>query len=349
MTETANNDCIIIRHLTDESVDAWNEFVFSRPEATFFHRAEWKKVIETAFSHKMYYLYAEQGGRIVGVFPLGHIKSLLFGNALVSSPFCVYGGAIGVDDSVRSALESHAIQIATELGVDYLESRNTVTSSSGWPSKELYVTFRKKISADPDENMNNIPRKQRAMVRKGIKAGLVSETDDSVERFYAVYAESVRNLGTPVFSRRYFRLLSEVFGDDCRILLASRNGKVISGVMSFYFRNEVLPYYGCGTPEARTYKSFDFMYWELMRQSCLDGIEIFDYGRSKIGTGSYSFKKNWGFVPEPLPYQYYLLKADNIPDINPLNPRYQLFIKLWKRLPLPVANVIGPVISRNLG
>jgi FemAB-related protein (PEP-CTERM system-associated) len=187
------------------------------------------------------------------------------------------------------------------------------------------------------------------MVRKGIKAGLRSDLDDSIERFFDAYAVSLRNLGTPVFPKKLFATLRDVFGEDCEILTVTKDDRVISSVLSFFFRDEVLPYYGGGTAEARALKGNDFMYWEVMRRACERGVRVFDYGRSKQGTGSYSFKKNWGFEPEPLFYKYRLVKSREIPNVNPLNPKYQLFVRLWKYLPLSLSKVVGPAISRNLG
>ncbi|MEJ2530068.1 MAG: FemAB family PEP-CTERM system-associated protein, partial [Gammaproteobacteria bacterium] len=192
-------------------------------------------------------------------------------------------------------------------------------------------------------------RKQRAMVRKGVNAGLQGEVDSGWQRLFRVYSESVRNLGTPVFPAKYFRILREEFGDDCGVLMVTHAGQDVAGVMSFYFRDQVLPYYGGSVPAARSLKANDFMYWDLMRRSGEQGIRVFDYGRSKVGTGSYSFKKNWGFEPQPLYYEYHLVKSSSIPEINPMNPKYQMFIKLWKKLPLAVANAVGPMLSRNLG
>lgn len=340
---------ISIKNLERDSIVKWDEFVIGCGEATFFHRAGWKRVIEQAFGHDMYYLYAEENGSITGVLPLGHIKSILFGNSLVSNPFCVYGGIAANTDSARTALYKEAGLLASKLGVDHLELRNLDTDVQEGMTKELYVTFRKNIDPDPDVNMKAIPRKQRAMVRKGIKAGLQSEVDQDIERFFKIYSLSVRNHGTPVFSKKFFKLLKNEFKQDCEISTVLKDGCAVSSVMSFYFRNEVLPYYGGGTPAARKYKAFDFMYWDVMSRACQNGIEVFDYGRSKIGTGSYSFKKNWGFEPKPLNYEYKLVKAAKVPDVNPLNPKYQLFIKMWRKLPLPVANSLGPLLARSLG
>ncbi len=338
-----------VKQLRDAVADEWDAFVERCPEATFFHRSGWKRVIEHAFGHPTHYLYAEAEGGIEGVLALGQIRSRLFGNALISAPFAVYGGVAASSEVARVALENAAQELAIRLGVDYLEMRNRVPRNPSWSSKQLYVTFRGEISPEPEENLSRIPRKQRAMVRKGIKAGLAAEEDPGVARFFDAYSESVRNLGTPVLPIAYFQLLREVFNDDCRVLTITRAGKTIASVMSFYFRDEVLPYYGGGVREARALKGNDFMYWELMRRSCEQGIRVFDYGRSKRGTGSYDFKKNWGFEPEPLHYEYYLVKSRQVPDVNPLNPRYQLFIKAWQRMPLSLSRLIGPVIAKNLG
>lgn len=338
-----------IRELNESEFARWDAFVNAMPEATFFHLSGWKRVLEQVFRHPTYYFYIEADGEINAILPLAQIKSLLFGNALISTPFCVYGGIIANDKDAAELLRSHACELARKLKVDTLELRNLRSSCKGWPTKELYVAFRKEIDPDPEVNLKAIPRKQRAMVRKGIEAGLQSEPDDGWQRLYRVYSESVRNLGTPVFPAKLFRVLRQVFGDACEVLMVMHEGRDIAGVMSFYFRDEVLPYYGGSIAQAREVKGNDFMYWELMRNAAERGIKIFDYGRSKEGTGSYSFKKNWGFVPEPLYYENYLVKSTSIPEVNPMNPKYQLFIKAWKKLPLPLANLIGPMLARSLG
>lgn len=337
-----------VHTLEPEMRAAWNAYVEKTPAATFFHLAEWERVISQGFGHRTYYLYAMENGQVTGILPLVHVRSRLFGNSLSSTPFCVYGGIVADTSAGFEALETHATELAVRLNVDYLEMRNAERVQD-WPAKSLYVTFRKPISADHDENMKAIPRKQRAMVRKGIKAGLVSEVDSSIDRFFEAYAESVRNLGTPVFPKRYFEILNQVFRDRSDIVTVLKDGRVVCAVMNFYFRDEVLPYYGGGGDLAREFKGNDFMYWEVMRRAVDKGAVLFDYGRSKEGTGSYHFKKNWGFEPLPLHYQYRLVRSRSIPDVNPMNPKYQLFIKAWKRLPLPIANRIGPFLSRSLG
>lgn len=340
----------MIKTLDSSSISKWDNYVEKSPLATFFHKAGWQEVIETAFEHQTYFLYTEKKGKIAGILPLVHVKSFLFGNSLSSSAFCVYGGIIADDETSYKELDNKACDLAKELDVDHLEMRNRTQISAERPYKKLYVTFRKELDADEEKNMLAIPRKQRAVIRKGIKAGLSSEIDEGIDHFYQAYSESVRNLGTPVFAKKYFKVLKSVFKDQCEILtIVDKDGVLISSVMSFFFKDEVLPYYGGGTAQARTVYGNDFMYWEVMRRAVNKGIKIFDYGRSKEGTGSYRFKKHWGFEPKPLYYEFYLLKSDTIPDINPLNPKYQIFIAAWKRLPLSVSQIIGPWLAKDLG
>jgi FemAB-related protein (PEP-CTERM system-associated) len=341
---------IEVRLATHEDTGRWDAFVERCPEATFFHRAGWKEVIETVFRHRAFYLVAERDGTIVGVLPLAETKSFLFGHALASLPFCVYGGVAVTDPAAVPALHAAALELAGRLRVEHLELKNRIAREATWPRQDLYVTFRKEILPEVEANMLAIPRKQRAMVRKGIKHGLRSEIDGSVDRFFRLYADNMRRHGTPPQPQRYFETLQRVFGRDAEVLtVLDARGAPVSSVLTFYFRDEVLPYYAGDGVDARDLAANDFKYWELMRRACERGCRVFDYGRSKRGTGSFDFKKNWGFEPEPLHYEYALLRRDRIPEHNPLNPKYRAFIALWRRLPLPVANRLGPFLARRLG
>ena len=322
----------------------WDAFVLGCAQAT------WQKILRRVFRHDTHYLYAQIGDRIEGVLPLAHVNSLLFGNALVSLPFAVYGGVAARNDEAAAALEAEAQRLAQKLGVAHLELRLVQPRHSDWPRQELYVSFRKTIAADEEANMLAIPRKQRAMVRKGIKNGLRAEVDAGVERFFALYADNVHRHGTPALPKRYFQALRDEFGSDCEVLtVVAPDGKPLSGVLSFYFRDEVLPYYAGDDLAARDLAANDFKYWELMRRAGARGIKTFDYGRSKQGTGPYAFKKNWGFEPTPLHYEFQLYKRDAVPQNNPANAKFKLMIETWRRLPLGVANWLGPYVVRNLG
>jgi FemAB-related protein (PEP-CTERM system-associated) len=343
------SDNIRIRAANEADAGAWDEYVLAHPQATFFHRYGWKRLIESTYRYPGHYLLAEHADGLCGVFPLGEVRHLLFGHSLISVPFCVYGGVLADDDRVRAALEAEAVRLAEGLRVAYLETRNRWPVRDDWLRRdELYVTFRRKLSDDHDANMGAIPRKQRAMVRKGIKAGLTAEQDDGIDNLYRAYAESVRNLGTPVFPKRHFAAIRAEFGDDVDVLTVRHAGGVVASVMNYYFRDQVLPFYGGGISAARNLAANDFMYWEVMRRAVERGCRVFDFGRSKVDSGSYRFKKHWGFDPEPLSYEYHLVRANAMPDLNPNNPKYRLFIKAWKRLPLAVSRAIGPWLARGL-
>ena len=338
-----------------QDTTAWDAFVQAQPGATFFHLAAWRGVIEAAFDHRAHYLTAEQDGAVVGVLPLVEVKTRLFGHTLISNPFCVYGGPLAADAEAARALVDHASGLRATCGASACELRFLHKPPEDWLDGSwqergaLYVTFRRPITADDEANLKAIPRKQRAVVRKGIERGLAARTDRNVDALHAIYAQSVRNLGTPVFARKYFRILAETFTDALDVVTISDAGSDVASVMNFYWRDEVIPYYGGGTSAARACFGNDFLYWETMRRAAARGARLFDFGRSKEGTGAFSFKKNWGFTPQPLPYYFKLAAGRSIPEINPLNPKYRLMIAAWKRLPIPVANALGPVLVRGVG
>ena len=338
-----------VRGFTEADREAWNAYVHAQPEGTFFHLAEWQDVLTRAFGHRTHYLLAERKGAIVGVLPLAEVKSLLFGHALVSTPFCVYGGIVADDAAALAALTEAACARARGLGVDHLEMRNRRRQHPDWPVKELYVTFRKAIDPDAEKNMLAIPRKQRAMVRKGIKEGLRAEVDQHFDRHYWMYSSSMRNLGSPIFARRYLEILKETFGDACDVVTILKDDDPVASVLNFYFRDEVLPYYGGGTSRARALAANDFMYWQVMERARQRGCRVFDYGRSKRDTGAFDFKTNWGFEPEQLFYEYYLVRRKDMPNLSPSNPRFGAAIRLWQHLPIRVTQLVGPHVAKYLG
>jgi FemAB-related protein (PEP-CTERM system-associated) len=307
---------LTLRSLEPRHAEAWDAFVASHPSGTFFHRAAWAEVITAAFGHTSLYTLAERDGVIVGVLPLAQMKTRLFGNTLVSTPFCVYGGPLAGDAETAAALATHAEALRARSGATAVELRQRDpvdvdvqagdvqagnvqagdVQAGNWLTRaDLYVTFRKPIVASDDANLKAIPRKQRAMVRKGIQHGLVSRVDQDADTLHRIYAESVRNLGTPVFARRYFRILLTVFRDCADVVTVLDNGIPVAAVMNFYFRDEVLPYYGGGTQAARRVAGNDFMYWEVLRRAAARGGRRFDFGRRKVGTGAVAVKHNRGF------------------------------------------------------
>jgi FemAB-related protein (PEP-CTERM system-associated) len=339
-----------VRPMADGDAESWDRFVLSTEGGTFFHLAGWRRIFDEIFGLRCRYLVAERGGQIAGILPLVHQKSFLFGNALISAPFCVEGGTLAIDAEARDALDQAAIDLMAETGASYIEFRSRKAARPGWQVRnDLYATFSRAISSDDTANLMAIPRKQRAVLRKALGSTLTSTVDDNSRRLYRVYSESVRNLGTPMFPKSYFSALQRVFGENCDVVVILDKDEPVSAVMNFYFKGTVMPYYGGGTRAARSSGANDFLYWEVMRRAALRGCRTFDFGRSKADTGAFAFKKNWGFQPQWLEYEYRLKPGAQIPSKNPSNPKYSLLIEAWKRLPLPVANALGPLLIRGLG
>jgi FemAB-related protein (PEP-CTERM system-associated) len=329
---------------------AWDAFVSTAPQASFFHLSGWKDAIEGTFHHRCPYLMALEGDRILGILPLVHLRSRLFGSALISTAFCVYGGPVTVDGRAEAALDAAARALAQELGVDYLEYRSQAAARRGWAvQSQLYATFRKRLPSDPDALFKQVPRKRRAELRKAFSSNLAVDRDGEANAFYRLYTQNMHRHGTPALPLAWFQALKRSFGgaSDCTIV---RHGRTpVSAVMTFRFRDAVLPYYAGASDHARALHANDLIYWELMRRTVEGGGGEFDFGRSKAGTGAYAYKRSWGFEPAPLHYEYLLLRRAEMPQFNPLNPKYRLLIGLWKRLPLALANLIGPPIARGLG
>ncbi|MCB2101292.1 MAG: FemAB family PEP-CTERM system-associated protein [Rhodobacterales bacterium] len=341
---------VTVKELDAGDAARWDAFVQACDEATFFHRAGWKTVIENSFGQRGHLLYAERDGQIEGILPIFDVKSRLFGHRLVSTAFCVGGAPAVTSDEALAALDRAAEDLMARTGAEYIEYRDPSRPHADWPKKEgLYANFERPTEADEDANLKQIPRKQRAVVRKALKADLVDEIDTDIDRFYGLYSPSMRNLGTPVFGKAYIRNLLDVFGDDCDILTVSQNGRPLSSVLNFYFKDTVLPYYTGADPEARKSGAADLQYFRLMRRAVERGYTNFDFGRSKVDTGPYAFKKNWGFEPRPTVLEFKMKGGAALPDINPNNPKYRFFIDTWKKLPLPVANMIGPWLGKQVG
>jgi FemAB-related protein (PEP-CTERM system-associated) len=329
-------------------------FVAAQAEAAPFHRPEWLRAVETGCGQKGFFLIAEDGdGRIGGVLPLTAVRSQLFGNALVSSGFAVGGGVLATGPAAERALVEAAIAKCRDLGLGTLELRGGELPQGWHHDTGTYLGFVRDLAKDDEAERLAIPRKQRAEVRKALGMGLEVETGDTPQlraEHYAVYAESVRNLGTPVFPRALFTAVLDEFGADADILTVRHEGRAVASVLNLYANGTVMPYWGGGTQAARGLRANDLMYYALMLHArSKKGCTRFDFGRSKVGTGPAAFKKNWGFEGQPLAYAKYTADGAAPREINPLSPKYRMQIALWQKLPLPIANLIGPMLSRGLG
>jgi FemAB-related protein (PEP-CTERM system-associated) len=330
------------------AIDAW---VRARVDATPFHLVAWGRAVAEGCRQRAHYLIAERAGSLCGVLPLTEIHSALFGRALVSAGFAVGGGILADDRSATDALGEAAWRLAKRLHCPTLELRGAAPAD--WRVEEgVYAGFARALAADDEVELLAIPRKQRAEVRKALGYDLEVRTGSSeADRaaHYAVYAASVRNLGTPVFPRALFDAVLDRFGEEADILTVFREGRPLASVLSLYFRGCAMPYWGGGTAEARTWRANDMMYFALMRHARARGCDRFDFGRSKLGTGAFAFKKNWGFDPVPLSYATRTATGAEPRAINPLSPKYRLQVAAWRRLPLWLANRLGPPIARGLG
>lgn len=328
----------------------WDQFVDAHSDGTIFHRSAWANIIGDIYGHDCPFRLARRNGRIVGVLPLVHVKGPLFGNALISTGFGVRGGILASEDEAFYALAKEAASLGEARGVDYVELRHQARAPLDWPSKDsLYVNFAKPLSRDAVALLAGLPVTKRAEIRKAVKAGLTVRSDRDVDTFYAIYAESLRNLGTPVYAKRFVEAILSHFGQETEITTVYADGRPISTILSFLFKGRVNPYYGGSLPQSRALHADDLKYWSLMNRFALQGYETFDFGRSKRGTGSFAYKVNWGFEPTPMHYNYHLVRQATLPDVNPLNPKYRLMVAGWQRLPLAIANRLGPWLARQIG
>lgn len=329
--------------------EAWDRFVLGHPAGSMFHLTAWKNALEQTFSYESRYLYAQKDGRITGVAPVFLIRNWIIGRALISVPMAVYGGICALDEPSVAALGAELQEMGTEEGVDFIDLRNRSGSLvPGFVSpKSIYVTFSTSLDPNHDVNLKRLPRDTRYMIRKGEKAGLeVRHGLEQLSQFYRLHAISLRRLGTPVFPKPLFQNLIAEFKGRADLMMVYAGSLPVSGVLSFFHRDTILPYYAGAAPEAGKLAANNFMYWQLMKFAVEKGFRKFDFGRSKLGTGSYAFKTQWNMQAESLPYQLALIKRKSAPNFSPANPKFQVAARVWSHVPLPATLIAGPRIVR---
>ncbi len=318
---------------------------------SLFHRPAWLRAVEAGTGQRAAGLVAEQLGTVTGWLPLTEVRSPLFGKALVSSGFGVGGGILACGDAPAKALAERAQDHALGGGFAGIELRGGAVPA-GWDSwSDKHCGFERALAADDEAELLAIPRKARAEVRKGLSFGhrvTVGRGPGDLTAHYACYSASVRNLGTPVFPKALFRAMLDAFPDKSDILTVWQGDKPLASVLSFYHDGAVLPFWGGGVHAARAARANEVMYYELMRHARRAGMQRFDFGRSKTGSGPFAFKKNWGFDPQPLTYAGWTAPGAPPRNIDPTDASYSSKIELWKKLPLPLANILGPWIARGL-
>lgn len=332
-------------------IDAW---VMAHDGGLPFHRPAWLKAIETGTGQKAHCLIAECGaGDIAALLPFHLVHSPLFGRALVSSGFAVGGGILSDGPTATRQLAATICDLAERWSCPTVELRGGSLPGGDWIEKrDEHANFLRPLQSDDETELLAIPRKQRAEVRKGLANGLTIETGScqrDLDRHYRVYAESVHNLGTPVYPKALMAAVMAAFGNEADILTVLHDGKPVASVLNLYHKGIVMPYWGGGIRDARRLRANDIMYYALMNHARRRGCTQFDFGRSKVDSGAYFFKKNWGFEPAPMAYAIHAADSQEPRDINPKSPKYQARIALWQKLPLTVANYLGPWIAKGLG
>jgi FemAB-related protein (PEP-CTERM system-associated) len=329
---------------------AWDRYVRAAPDATFFHQLGWRWLVERCFGHRAHYLTARRGTRIAGVLPLFEMKSLLFGHALVSLPFAIGGGLAADDAEAAGALLDEAKRLAERLEVDYLELRSEKAASPDLLTKDLYVTFRNDLTVGEDAWLKRMERKRRQMMNYVGRAGFSWRIAglEELPLFYRLFSESMRHHGTPVYPRLFLQEILDRHPEQTHLFFVMHEGKTVAGTLTILFRDVVMPFYAGADRTLRPRGVDDYLYLSIMRWGRENGYRTFDFGRSKRGTGAYAFKARWGMDEVPLAYQYHLVKARELPNVSPANPKYQAVIRAWQKLPLPVTQLLGPRIIRRI-
>ena len=342
-----------VADLADRREAAWIDgFVADHPEGTIFHRPQWGRAVELGCGARSHYLIAEKSGHIAGCLPLSEVRSRLFGNALVSAGFATGGGILAHDEAVAAALAAAAWSLAQARGCSSAELRGGPIPHDWAALEGSYTNFDRDLPGDAAALLASIPRRQRAEIRRALASPLETTAGRGArdrQAHFQVYAESVRNLGTPVFPRRLYEAALDEFGEDADIVTVWIEGRPLASMLSFYFKDVCQPYWGGGTASARRTRANDLIYFEVMRRGLERGCIRADFGRSKLGTGPWKRKKIWGFRDTPLIYGVRTASGGRPREVNPLNPKYRLRIAAWQRLPLWLANRVGPAIARGLG
>jgi FemAB-related protein (PEP-CTERM system-associated) len=340
-------DAVQVSLATDQDREAWDAFVTSDANAAGYHEWAWRSVFVRAFGHTPLYLIARQGTIVVGALPLVEIRSLLFGRTLTSLPFLNFGGVVSSSDVAARALLNEAAALATSRGSSHVELRHIDRKFSDLPYKQHKVTMRLPLA---DGLWDRIDRKARNQVRKAQKSDLTVERGGAglLDAFYAVFTRNMRDLGTPVYSRQFFQEVMSACGDRARLIVVRLKSVPIAAGFTYRTNGMV------EIPWASSVRDFNplcpnhLLYWHALETAVAEGATMFDFGRSTPGEGTFKFKEQWGAEPVALHWEYWLANGGDVPDQSPKNPKFRLAIATWKRLPLPVANILGPRIARGL-
>ncbi len=328
----------------------WDAYVEAAPDASNYHRWVWKQVIEATFGHQTYYLAAAVDGFIQGVLPLVSLRSKLFGHFLVSVPFFNYGGVLASAPEARDKLLAKAVEIAQELGARHIELRQGISCDVGWPDVTGKVGMQVELPGSAGELFRRFSGKLRNRIRHSEKQGLRSEWggNEAVDGFYRVFAANMRNLGTPVYPRELFENMCRRLPTGVRILTVRDEGRPVAAAFVAAFRDTLEVPWSASLSEARRKYAAVFLEWKMLEWAADNGYRRMDLGRSTPGSSSYEFKRQWMSQERPLHWYYWLAPGVAVPELRPNNPRYHWATRVWKHLPLYLANRLGPRIVRSI-
>jgi len=319
--------------------------------STLYHRMEWGPLLQETFGHQFFYLLcADDDGSIRGILPLVHMKSLFFGNSLVSMPFFNYGGVCAENDASRSLLIAEAVRIALEVGATHIEFRQDAFLGNGFPAKTRKVSMRLELPDTPDDLMRAFPSKLRSQIRKPLREGMVARIgrSEELDSFHDVFSANMRRLGTPSLPKHFFRNILDRFPKDTWICSVYRDNAPVASGFLIGFKDRIEIPWASSLPEYNKYSPNMLLYWSCLEFACRSGFRNFDFGRSTRDESTYKFKEQWGAKPVQLYWHYWLRDGGGIPDLTPGNPKYRLAIALWKHLPLPLTKALGPRIIKNI-
>jgi len=330
--------------------EPWDAYIDSAAPERFYHRWVWRDVIEETFGHRPYYLTAVEDGAIRGILPLVSIRSRLFGNSLISIPFFSYGGVVADTEPAPESLLARAAELGRELGARHIELRQGDQSAMSWPMSSSKVTMEIHLPATIDDYYNQLSPSRRKKIRYGLRRGLRSEWGglEAVPIFYKIFATNMRNLGTPVYPIAFFENQMRRLREKIRILSLWDGAKPVAASFVTAHRDTLELPWAASLPDSRKKEAPMIMYWALIERAIEEGFRKVDLGRCSPGGGTYEFKRHWNPVERPLHWYYWLAGSASIPQLRPDNPKFGLASRVWKRLPLVVANGLGPRLVRSI-
>jgi len=349
-TQIKNPDTFVIEHDCSD-LRLWDDYISKHVTANNYHRYGWRHVIERSFQHQCYYMAArEKDGSIVGVLPLVYMKSKLFGRFLVSQPFFNYGGLLCNNREIGSALLKEAAYLRDQLGARHVELRHIDSWSSDLPTKQHKVSMVLNLATDAETQWQAFNAKLRNQVRKAEKSGLTSLVGGSelIADFYTVFVRNMRDLGTPVYAEKFFAEVLKAFPDFTRIIAVYLEGKPVAAGLIVWFRDTVEIPWASSIRDYNPLCPNNLLYWTALQHALTHDFKRFDFGRSTPNEGTFNFKKQWGAVPVPLHWHYLLPEGATLPELNTKNPKFEMAIRVWQKLPLALTRFLGPQIVRNI-